>query len=165
MRTPLTLPADMASESPAGIPHSPEVTDERYAVVIADDDVAVRDTLSQLCDRHPNLHVVGATTTGSRSAELCGRYPHLAVVDVVMPQGGVEAVLAILAGSPFTVVAAFTARGGRRASDRLLANGAAAVFVKGADLDLVQALYGLARRAPRVTEVGDDHEDPCKRLQ
>lgn len=153
MWTPRTVSAEMVCESPACMPRTPGTVDERYAVVIADDDVAVRNALSQLCDQHPKLHVVGATTTGSRAAELCGRYrPHLAVVDVVVPQGGVDAVLAILAVSPFTIVAAFTARGGRRASDRLLANGAAAVFVKGTDLDLVQALYALARRAPRATE-------------
>lgn len=142
-----TFSSEEVGQSP-DLPPLAEVVDGRYAVVIADDDAAVRAALSELCDGHPNLRVVGTATNGVSAGALCIRYhPHLAVVDVMMPQGGVEVVATILAVSPRTVVAAYTARGDRRTRERVLASGAAAVFVKGGDLDLVGALHALARRS------------------
>jgi DNA-binding NarL/FixJ family response regulator len=121
-----------------------------FAVVIADDDPRVREALTDLCNDHPCLTVVGTADNGRAAASLCQQLqPELAVVDVMMPVGGVEAVLAILAVAPTTTVAAYTARGDRRTRERILEAGAADVFTKGADLDLAGALHQLASNSRR----------------
>ena len=116
-----------------------------FTVVLADDDEQVRDAMAALFDDHPRLRVVGSAGSGAGAATLCaGLRPHLAVVDVMMPTGGVEAIEAIHAASPATIVVAYTARRDRRTRDRLLAGGAAAVFTKGITSDLAGALDELA---------------------
>jgi two-component system, NarL family, response regulator LiaR len=116
-----------------------------FTVVIADDDPRVRQALSDLCDDHPHLTVVGTAADGAEAGELCRQLtPDLAVVDVVMPTGGPQAVAAILDGSPLTTVVAYTARNDRRTRQRMLASGAVEVFTKGADIDLAEALHRLA---------------------
>ena len=116
-----------------------------YSVVIADDDPLVREVLSALIDDYPGLRTAGAVENGALAAELCSALqPELAVVDVMMEVGGAEAVDAIHAVSPGTIVVAFTARGDRRTRQRLLESGAADVFVKGRESVLAEALHGLA---------------------
>ncbi len=116
----------------------------RFSVLVADDDVLVREALGGLIEDHPELTLAGSADCGTGAAEFCARrHPDLAVLDVMMPAGGSEAVSAIRAVSPRTVVVAYTARSDRRTRERLLASGAAAVFVKGTETDLAGALYGI----------------------
>jgi DNA-binding NarL/FixJ family response regulator len=116
----------------------------RFTVVIADDDEYVRIALRELIEDHPGLVLVAAADSGITAAQLCRAHqPDLGVIDVMMPNGGVDAVLAIREVSPRTVVVAYTARSDRRTRERLLASGAAAVFAKGYEDDLAGALYRL----------------------
>jgi len=119
-----------------------------YAVVIADDDPLVREALSELIDDYPGLHTVGAVENGLLAAELCARLrPKLAVVDVNMPVGGADAVVAIHEVSPETAVVAFTAHADRRTRSRLLESGAVEVFVKGREGVLADGLHRIASGA------------------
>lgn len=65
------------------------------------------------------------------------------MVDVRMPHGGAEAVQAIKAANPSTIVVGYTTRTNRHTRDRLLDAGAAAVFTKGGGLDQGDAFAAL----------------------
>lgn len=121
----------------------------RYSVVLADDDARVRDALTALFDDHPLLLVVGTADSGTSAAAICGQLrPDLAVVDVIMPTGGVEAVELIHAVSPKTRVVGYTARRDRRTRERLLASGAVEVFTKGLPIDLPSAMVQVGSGRP-----------------
>jgi DNA-binding NarL/FixJ family response regulator len=118
---------------------------ESFGVVIADNDHSIRRALADLIADHPRLHLVGEAMDGLRAAELCAEHlARIAVIDVRMPHGGAEAVQAIKAAHPSTIVAAFTTLSDRRTRERLFDAGAAAVFVKGGDFDLGDELVALA---------------------
>jgi DNA-binding NarL/FixJ family response regulator len=118
----------------------------QLTVVVADDDIGVRDALADLVADHPNLELVGLASDGHGVAALCAeRQPHLAVVDVMMPGGGAEAIAAIRGVSPSTAVVIYTARGDRRTRQRMLDAGAAAVVVKGDGADVATVLVGIGR--------------------
>ena len=119
-----------------------------FTVIVADDDDRVVEALTNLIDDHPSLQVIGSAHSGSEAAAVCAALrPKIAVIDVVMPGGGVEAVEAIHQTSPSTIVVAYTARRDRLTRERLLAVGAAAVFHKGLTLELAASLYDVARRS------------------
>lgn len=115
-----------------------------FRVIIADDDHLVCEALNELIGDDPRFEVCGVVQSGAAAAELASTDEvDLAVVDVQMPQGGLEAIEAIHAVSPFTHVAVFTAKAGTRLHGQLLDAGAAAVFHKGDALDLNEALAQL----------------------
>ena len=115
-----------------------------FKVIIADDDLEICEALSELLGDDPRFKVCGVVQSGAAAAEVASTEKvDLAVVDVQMPQGGLEAIEAIHAVSPFTQIAVFTAKTGKRLHDQLLAGGASAVFHKGDALDLNQALAQL----------------------
>ncbi|MDH4278248.1 MAG: response regulator [Acidimicrobiia bacterium] len=117
----------------------------RFTVVVADDDDRVREALNDLINDNPRLRVVGTASSGTGAAALCSMHqPHLAVVDVMMPTGGAEAIKAISQVSPLTLVVVYTVRRDRRTRERLAEAGAAAVFTKGALRNLGDALVALA---------------------
>ena len=116
-------------------------------VVIADDDPGVRKALGELIVAHPELSLVGAADSGPSAAELCAHHrPAVAVVDVMMPGGGREAILAIRDASPNTLVVVYTARSDRRTAERMLEAGAQLVLVKGGGADIASELLGVALR-------------------
>lgn len=116
-------------------------------VVIADDDSRVRTALSELIVAHPDLALGGTAASGSDAAELCARHrPTIAVVDVMMPGGGRDAILAIRAVSPTTLIVVYTARSDRRTTERMLEAGAERVLVKGGGADFADELVGVALR-------------------
>lgn len=117
------------------------------SVVIADDDPGVRQALSELIVAHPDLTLAGAADSGQAAAVLCERHrPTVAVVDVMMPGGGSEAIAAIREVSPLTLVVVYTARSDRRTAERMLEAGAELVIVKGGGADVATELVGVALR-------------------
>jgi DNA-binding NarL/FixJ family response regulator len=119
-------------------------------VVIADDDPLVREALADLIVDHPGLELVGDAASGDEAAKLCASlHPVVAVIDVMMPTGGVAAVEAIHAVSPGTRIIAFTARADRRTRERLLASGALQVVAKGGPVDIADAIHDLANDVDR----------------
>lgn len=128
---------------------SPATPRAPLGVVIADDDERVRTSLANLIDDHPTLRMIGTGSSGHEAAALCAiHHPPLAIVDVVMPSGGTEAIEAILAVSPTTRIMAFTARADRRMRERLLRSGAGIVVAKGSDTNITAALCILAQQPP-----------------
>jgi len=121
--------------------------DDVVSVVVADDDDQVRDALADVIDEHGGLRLIGTAADGEHAAALCATTPpDLAIVDVMMPHGGTEAVRSILAASPTTTVVVYTARSDRRTHRQLLDAGASLVIVKGSDVDIVDALVEVADR-------------------
>ena len=115
-----------------------------FSVVIADDDELVVEALSGLIDDHPGLWLAGASTDGHHAVQLCAaQLPDLVVLDVSMPLGGVDGLEAVRAASPTSTVVFYTAQADRRTRQRLIAAGAAAVFAKGAPIDLAGELHAL----------------------
>ncbi len=117
---------------------------KRFEIVIADDDPGVLDAMRGLLDDHSGLCVVGWAENGADAAELCRQHePALALLDVMMPDGGVEAAKAVRSASPRTHVAFYSAQSDRRTQARLEEAGAVAVFAKGAAVDLAGELHAL----------------------
>lgn len=117
----------------------------RYGVIVADDDEAVCDALGSLIDDHPDLELLGTAHSGGDAARLAEQMSaDLVVADVMMPSGGLEAIHAVHAVAPGTIVAMFTASRSRQLHRSLLDGGAAAVFSKGDAIDLAESLASLA---------------------
>jgi DNA-binding NarL/FixJ family response regulator len=72
------------------------------SVLIADDHAIIRDGLSALIERHPELHVVGCAATGREAVDQAAELkPQIVVMDIAMPElNGIEATSQILANSP-----------------------------------------------------------------
>jgi DNA-binding NarL/FixJ family response regulator len=116
-------------------------------VVIADDDIGVRRALSELITAHPDLSLAGVAASGPEAAALCGLHrPTVAVVDVMMPGGGRDAIMAIREVSPHTLIVVYTARSDRRTAERMREAGAQSVIVKGGGKDVASELIGVALR-------------------
>lgn len=116
-------------------------------VVIADDDPGVRSALIALVGDHDGLRLVDAVADGDAAVDVCARArPDLAVVDVMMPGGGQQAVTGIRSASPDTLVVVYTARSDRHLHRQMTAAGAELVVVKGGTADLAEELVNLARR-------------------
>lgn len=117
------------------------VTARSYTVVVADDDPLVCDALSELIGDDPRFDVRGVGRSGLEAADIVSGQPvDLAIVDVQMPQGGIDAIVAILSRSPSTTVVVFTAKSGSRMRHQLLDAGASAVLYKGRESDITGSL-------------------------
>jgi DNA-binding NarL/FixJ family response regulator len=122
-------------------------TGDVLSVILADDDDQVRDALAEVIDEHRRLRLLATAADGSHAAALCASTPpDIAIVDVMMPHGGTEAVRSVLDVSPTTTVVVYTARSDRRTRQQLLDAGASLVIVKGSDVDIVDAVVGVAER-------------------
>ncbi len=127
-------------------------TELAFSVVIADNDELVVEAMSGLIDDHSGLRLAGAGRSGLEAAQLCARHlPHLVVLDVSMPLGGLAGLAAVRGASPDSIVVFYTAQADRRTRERLVAAGAAAVFSKGAAIDLAGDLCSLVAERVRAT--------------
>lgn len=121
------------------------ITPRNFDVVVADDDDRVLSALADMLGDHPGFTIVGTARSGADAAALCVQCgAQLAILDVMMPSGGVDALAAISSCSPRTAVVFYTARSDRCTRERLLEAGAVAVFAKGGPIDLVVELYATA---------------------
>ena len=78
-------------------------------IVIADDHVLVRQGIRAFQETHADLSIVGEAEDAASAIALCTEHhPHVALVDLVMPGGGIEATRAIRAASPQTQVVLLT---------------------------------------------------------
>ena len=121
-----------------------DVSGIRYGVIVADDDLAVCEALGSLIDDHPDLELFGTAHSGGDAALLAEQtHADLVVADVMMPGGGLEAIRAVHAVAPGTIVVMFTASRSRQLHRSLVDGGAAAVFSKGEAIDLAESLASL----------------------
>ena len=109
------------------VDHNRRVDPSRSKIVLADDDILLREGLASLLDRF-GLDVVGQAGDSAELIELVSRHrPALALVDIRMPPGhateGLEAARAIKRDFPETAVVVLSAHVEVEQAMDLLANG------------------------------------------
>jgi DNA-binding NarL/FixJ family response regulator len=113
-----------------------------YSVLVADDHPALLAAVSSYLTAH-GFHVVGPAGDGEETRRLAAeRRPDLALIDWRMPRlGGADLVRAILAASPQTRVAVYTADADHQLARDALDAGAVSLLLKQAPLaEMLQAL-------------------------
>jgi NarL family two-component system response regulator LiaR len=125
-------------------------------VVIADDHVLVRQGIRAFLETHPDLSIVGEAEDADGAAALCHKHhPDVALVDLVMPGGGIEATRSIRSQSPATQVVLLTSFEDAQQIVAAIQAGALSCLLKDVDADalaeaLRKAAAGEAVLHPRV---------------
>ena len=122
-------------------------TDVLVRVLVADDEPALRDALSELLAQEPSLALVGTAADAEEAAAIAAReQPDVALIDVSMPAGGgPRAAREIGRTSPHTRVIALSAFEDRATVMEMLRAGAVGYLVKGAaGEDIVGSIHRVA---------------------
>ena len=116
-------------------------------VIVADDHVLVRRGIRAFLDTCEDLAIVGEAESAETAASTCAELtPDVALVDLVMPGGGVEATRLIRAQSPATQVLVLTSYEDDGQIVQAIQAGALSYLLKDADADtLVDAIRRTAR--------------------
>lgn len=130
----------------------------RIRVLLAEDELSVRDALAALILREPTLELVGTAGDAIEAGDAAAlSQPDVALVDVKMPGGGgPRATKTIRERSPGTRVVALSAYEDHGAVQQMLAAGATGYLVKGVPIrEIVDALHrafrGESVLSPQVT--------------
>src|SRR5262249_23539725 len=117
------------------------------SILIADDHVMVRQGIRAFLETTSDLAIVGEADSAESAAAGCGNlHPDVALVDLVMPGGGVEATRAIRAASPQTQVLVLTSFDAEQKSVDAVQAGALSSLLKATDADtLADAVRRTAR--------------------
>ncbi|HEX7769802.1 MAG TPA: response regulator transcription factor [Dokdonella sp.] len=116
-------------------------------VVIADDHVLVRQGIRGFLETHADLAIVGEAEDAAGVERLCAaEHPDVALIDLVMPGGGIEATRAARAASPNTQVVLLTSFEDTRQIVAAIQAGALSCLLKDVDAD---ALADALRKAAR----------------
>jgi NarL family two-component system response regulator LiaR len=116
-------------------------------IVIADDHVLVRQGIRAFLETHADLAIVGEAEDAASAIALCAEHrPDVALVDLVMPGGGIEATRAIRAASPQTQVVLLTSFEDAQQIVAAVQAGALSCMLKDVDAD---ALADTLRKAAR----------------
>ena len=101
-------------------------------VVLAEDELLLRDALSAYLAMDADVELVGTAVDAATAVETVERLrPDVAIVDVRMPGGGPTAARAITTRIPETSVIAFSAYDDEATKAEMLAAGASDYVVKG----------------------------------
>lgn len=125
-------------------------------IVLADDHELVRNGIRGFLETYPDIDIVGEASDAVSAVALCEReHPDVALVDLVMPGGGVEAIRAIRATSANTQVVLLTSFEDQQQIVAAVQAGALSCLLKDVDADaLVDALrraaLGIAVLHPRI---------------
>ncbi|RYD15199.1 MAG: response regulator transcription factor [Lysobacteraceae bacterium] len=120
---------------------------EMIRVVIADDHVLVRQGIRAFLETHADLAIVGEAADAAGAESLCAEHrPDVALIDLVMPGGGIEATRAVRATSPDTQVVLLTSFEDARQIVAAIQAGALSCLLKDVDAD---ALADALRKAAR----------------
>jgi EAL domain-containing protein (putative c-di-GMP-specific phosphodiesterase class I)/CheY-like chemotaxis protein len=104
-------------------------------VLVAEDDIAVREALIALIAAERTLELAAAVDDATQAVEAATReQPDVALVDVRMPGGGPTAARGIKRGSPETHVVAFSAAEDRATVLEMLEAGVVGYLVKGSSV-------------------------------
>jgi DNA-binding NarL/FixJ family response regulator len=118
---------------------------ETIRIVIADDHVLVRQGIRAFLETHADLAIVGEADDAASAVALCAQHhPEVALVDLVMPGGGIEATRAIREASPSTQVVLLTSFEDARQILAAVQAGALSCLLKDVDAD---ALADALRKA------------------
>jgi len=117
------------------------------SLVIADDHVLVRQGIRAFLDTHADLAIVGEAEDAVSAAQVCAQMkPQVALVDLVMPGGGIAATRDIRAASPVTQVVLLTSFDDSRQILAAIQAGALSCLLKDIDADgLADAIRKTAR--------------------
>lgn len=116
-------------------------------IVIADDHVLVRQGIRAFLETHADLAIVGEAEDATAAIAMCAEHrPNVALVDLVMPGGGIEATRAIRAASPQTQVVLLTSFEDTQQIVAAVQAGALSCLLKDVDAD---ALADTLRKAAR----------------
>ena len=117
------------------------------SLVIADDHVLVRQGIRAFLDTHADLAIVGEAEDAVSAAQVCAQMkPQVALVDLVMPGGGIAATRDIRAASPTTQVVLLTSFDDSRQILAAIQAGALSCLLKDIDADgLADAIRRTAR--------------------
>jgi EAL domain-containing protein (putative c-di-GMP-specific phosphodiesterase class I)/CheY-like chemotaxis protein len=128
-------------------------------VLVADDEPALREALSDLFAQEPTLDLIGLAADADEAATLASReLPDVALIDVSMPAGGgPRATREIARSSPQTRVIALSAFEDRTTVMEMLRAGAVGYLVKGTNgEDIVESIHRVASgRASMSADVVD----------
>jgi NarL family two-component system response regulator LiaR len=116
-------------------------------IVIADDHVLVRQGIRAFLETHADLSIVGEAEDAAGAVALCSEHrPQVALVDLVMPGGGIEATRAIRTVSAETQVVLLTSFEDAQQIVAAVQAGALSCLLKDVDAD---ALADTLRKAAR----------------
>ena len=121
------------------------MTSSRIRVLIAEDDVGVRDVLRSVVSSESAFELSSAVANADAAILAAARdLPDVALVDVRMPGGGARATRGIKRASPHTRVIVFSARDDPPTRQEMFDAGADGYLVKGS---LVTAIVASIQRA------------------
>lgn len=116
-------------------------------IVIADDHVLVRQGIRAFLETHADLSIVGEAENGGDAIRLCReKSPEVALVDLVMPGGGIETTRLIREQNPNTQVVLLTSFEDAQQIVQAVRAGALSCLLKDVDAD---ALAEAVRKAAR----------------
>jgi NarL family two-component system response regulator LiaR len=117
------------------------------SVVIADDHVLVRQGIRAFLDTHADLRIVGEADDAAAAVQICAdTKPQVALVDLVMPGGGITATREIRAASRGTQIVLLTSFDDSRQIVAAIQAGALSCLLKDIDADgLAEAVRKAAR--------------------
>jgi len=116
-------------------------------IVIADDHVLVRQGIRAFLETYPDLSIVGEAENGGDAIRLCReKSPEVALVDLVMPGGGIETTRLIREQNPQTQVVLLTSFEDAQQIVQAVRAGALSCLLKDVDAD---ALAEAVRKAAR----------------
>ena len=120
---------------------------ESIRLVIADDHVLVRQGIRAFLETHADLSIVGEAEDAATAVAVCTQQrPDVALVDLVMPGGGITATRDIRAASPGTQVVLLTSFEDAQQILAAVQAGALSCLLKDVDAD---ALADVLRKAAR----------------
>jgi NarL family two-component system response regulator LiaR len=123
------------------------MTSDPIQLVIADDHVLVRQGIRAFLETHADLAIVGEAEDAAGAVRICAEHkPQVALVDMVMPGGGIAAVRDIRAASPGTQVVLLTSFEDAQQILAAVQAGALSCLLKDVDAD---ALADAVRKAAR----------------
>jgi two-component system, NarL family, response regulator LiaR len=116
-------------------------------VVIADDHILVRQGIRAFLETHADIAIVGEAEDAASAVAICGKQkPQVALVDMVMPGGGISATRDIRSASPGTQVVLLTSFEDAQQIVAAVQAGALSCLLKDIDADgLADALRKAAR--------------------
>lgn len=112
------------------------MTSAPLRLVIVDDHVLVRQGIRAFLETHTDLQIVGEAGDASAAAALCSaEKPDVALVDLIMPGGGIAATQEIRANSPQTQVIVLTSFDDAQQILAAIQAGAISCLLKDVDAD------------------------------
>jgi len=127
-------------------------------LIIADDHQLVRQGIRNFLETQDDFHIAGEAVDAASAARLCAmQRPHVALVDLMMPGGGVQATAMIREHSPETQVIILTSFEDDQLIHQALNAGALSYLLKDVDAAILaaavrKAAQGQAVIHPRVAQ-------------